>query len=125
VTAGPIAIVGMACRFPGGITTPEALWDLLVAGRDALDEIPAARWEAYTLSRPGNAAAMRDTTRRGGFLADVAGFDAEFFQITPREAELIDPQQRLVLEATWEALEHAGIPPHTLAGTDSGVFMGV
>ena len=123
--AAPIAIVGMACRFPGGISTPEALWDLLVAGRDALDDIPDGRWEAYTLSRPGNAAAMRDTTRRGGFLTDVAGFDAEFFQITPREAELIDPQQRLVLEATWEALEHAGIPPHTLAGTDSGVFMGV
>lgn len=125
VTAEPIAIVGMACRFPGGISTPEALWDLLVAGRDALDEIPADRWQEYAQSRPGNAAAMRDTTRRGGFLTDVAGFDAEFFQITPREAELVDPQQRLVLEATWEALEHAGIPPHTLAGTDSGVFMGV
>lgn len=125
MTAEPIAVVGLACRFPGGISTPEALWDLLVAGRDALDDIPADRWEAYTLSRPDNAAAMRDTTRRGGFLADVAGFDAEFFQITPREAALIDPQQRLVLETTWEALEHAGIPPHTLAGTDGGVFMGV
>lgn len=125
VSAEPIAIVGMACRFPGGISTTDALWDLLVAGRDTLEEIPAERWEAYALSRPGHAAAMRDTTRRGGFLADVAGFDAEFFQITPREAELIDPQQRLVLEATWEALEHAGIPPHSLAGTDSGVFMGV
>jgi acyl transferase domain-containing protein/acyl carrier protein len=121
----PIAIVGMACRFPGDVSTPEALWDLLVAGRDALDDIPADRWEAYTLSRPANAAAMRDTTRRGGFLTDVAGFDAEFFQITPREAALIDPQQRLVLETTWEALEHAGIPPHTLAGTDGSVFMGV
>jgi acyl transferase domain-containing protein/acyl carrier protein len=117
VRADPIAIVGMACRFPGGISTPEALWELLAAGRDALDEIPAERWGAYRVPR--------DTTRRGGFLTDVAGFDAEFFQITPREAELIDPQQRLVLETTWEALEHAGIPPHTLAGTDGGVFMGV
>jgi 6-methylsalicylic acid synthase len=125
VSAEPIAIVGMACRFPGGISTTEALWDLLVAGRDALDDIPADRWEAAALSRPGNAAAMRDTTRRGGFLTDVAGFDAEFFQITPREAALIDPQQRLVLETTWEALEHAGIPPHALAGTDGSVFMGV
>jgi len=115
--AAPIAIVGMACRFPGGISTPAALWDFLIEGRDAIDEIPAERWAAY---RPS-----RDTTRRGGFLTDVAGFDAEFFQITPREAELVDPQQRLVLEATWEALEHAGIPPHTLAGTDGGVFMGV
>jgi len=115
--AAPIAIVGMACRFPGGISTPQALWDLLIDGRDALDEIPAQRWGAYRVPR--------DTTRRGGFLTDIAGFDAEFFQITPREAELIDPQQRLVLEATWEALEHAGIPPHALAGTDGGVFMGV
>ena len=125
MTAEPIAVVGMACRFPGDISTPEALWDLLTEGRDAIDDIPADRWETYTQSRPGNGAAMRDTTRRGGFLTDVAGFDAEFFQITPREAELIDPQQRLVLETSWEALEHAGIPPHTLAGTDAGVFMGV
>ena len=115
----------MACRFPGGLETPAQFWEFLLAGRDAISEIAADRWEPHTRARPGNAAALRGTTRRGGFLTDPAGFDADFFGITPREAELVDPQQRIVLEVTWEALEHAGVPPYALAGTNTGVFMGV
>ncbi|MBC6445973.1 type I polyketide synthase [Actinokineospora xionganensis] len=125
VTAEPIAIVGMGCRLPGGINSPSELWDMLSSGRDATSRIPADRWAAY--DQPGSAAAlaMRDTTRSGAFLDEPAAFDAAFFGVTPREAEIMDPQQRLVLEATWEALEHAGIPPHALAGSDTGVFVGV
>ncbi|MER5889402.1 beta-ketoacyl synthase N-terminal-like domain-containing protein [Streptomyces sp. NPDC001941] len=118
-TAEPIAVVGIGCRFPGGIDTPAAYWEFLVAGREAVGDIPEERWAAYP------PAALRGAPRRGAFLDDAAAFDAEFFGVTPREAELIDPQQRLALEAGWEALEDAGISPHALAGSDAGVFMGV
>ncbi|UOE18654.1 hypothetical protein NI17_017845 [Thermobifida halotolerans] len=94
----PIAIVGMGCRFPGGVDSPEELWKFLLDGADGIVEVPDGRWDSYLRSNPENAAAMRDVTRYGGFLPDAAGFDAAFFGITPREAELMDPQQRLLLE---------------------------
>ena len=121
----PIAIIGMACRFAGGIDSLESFWSLLDDGGDTVGELPADRWEWYASRSRENAAVLRDVTKRGAFLEDVQGFDADFFGITPREAALMDPQQRIVLELSWEALEHAGIPPHTLGGSDAGVFMGV
>ena len=120
-----LAIVGMACRFPGGAHTPEAYWDLLARGQDAVVEIPADRWEAAALYDPSVAAPGKMTTRWGGFLqADIAAFDPEFFNLTKREAERMDPQQRLLLEVTWEALQRAGQPPEALQGSNAGVFLG-
>jgi 6-methylsalicylic acid synthase len=121
----PIAIVGMSCRFAGGIDSPEKFWQLLRDGGDAIGEIPADRWEWYAAQSRENAAALREVTRHGAFLDDVKGFDADFFDVTPREAALMDPQQRMMLELSWEALEHAGIPPRSLGGSDTGVFFGV
>ncbi|MBM2620134.1 acyltransferase domain-containing protein [Actinoplanes sp. LDG1-06] len=121
----PIAIVGMACRFAGGIDSPEEFWDLLRSGRDVIGEVPPERWAWYAAQSPAYAAAVRDTPAAGAFLDDIAGFDAEFFDLTPREAAQMDPQQRIVLELAWQALEDAGLPPPDLAGTDTGVFMGV
>ncbi|SDW71737.1 6-methylsalicylic acid synthase [Amycolatopsis xylanica] len=123
--APPIAVIGMACRLPGGIDTPDDLWEFLMAGKDAIGEVPPERWAAYARRDQETANALRGVTRRGGFLADAAGFDADFFGITPREAELMDPQQRIMLELGWESLEHAGIDPHTLAGSDAAVYVGV
>ncbi|GAV38380.1 type I polyketide synthase [Streptomyces acidiscabies] len=120
----PIAVVGLSCRFPGDADSPDAFWDLLVQGRDGIGD-GAERWAPYAGTGPEHAAVVRETPTRGGFLADIAGFDAEFFGIAPREAELMDPQQRLLLELAWEALEHAGLPPLGLGGTDCGVFVGV
>ena len=120
-----IAIVGMGCRFPGGVSTPAEFWKSLVDGVDAISELPGDRWEHYESGAPENAAAVRKTTRLGGFVDDVDGFDAAFFGISPREAALMDPQQRMALEVSWEALEHAGIVPAALAGTDAGVYIGV
>ncbi|WP_438004487.1 type I polyketide synthase [Sorangium sp. So ce321] len=119
----PIAIIGMACRFPGA-ATPEAFWELLEQKRDAVTEVPAARWplEAPEL---GDGGAEQRAARWGAFVKDVDLFDARFFGITPREAKSMDPQQRLLLEVTWEALERAGQPPERLAGTRAGVFVGV
>src|SRR5262245_17519404 len=119
-----IAIIGMACRFPGGADSPETFWDLLAGGREGVGEIPAGRWDSYATS-PEYAAALRRVGKKGGFLSDVRGFDMEFFGISPREAELMDPQQRMTLEVAWEALEHAGVVHGGLAGTDTGVFIGV
>jgi 6-methylsalicylic acid synthase len=124
-TPEPIAIVGMACRFAGGVDSPEKFWRLLRDGADAIGEVPEERWAWYARQSGGHAAALRDVTKSGAFLDDIKGFDADFFDLTPREAALMDPQQRIVLELAWEALEHAGIPPRSLAGTDTGVFMGV
>ncbi|WP_322778141.1 SDR family NAD(P)-dependent oxidoreductase [Frankia sp. Cas4] len=120
-----IAIIGMGCRFAGGADTPQKFWRLLARGEDAISEVPPQRWASYAEASQENAAALRKTTRFGGFLDDIEGFDAEFFGIMPREAELMDPQQRILLEVAWEALEHAGIPPASLAGGDAGVFVGV
>jgi 6-methylsalicylic acid synthase len=121
----PIAIVGIGCRLAGSINDPAQFWTFLTEGRSHVRQVPEERWEPYLRRDPRNAAVLKETTRWGSFLDDLAGFDAEFFGVSPREAELMDPQQRLVLEVSWEALEHAGLPPRTLAGSDTAVLMGV
>jgi acyl transferase domain-containing protein/ubiquinone/menaquinone biosynthesis C-methylase UbiE/acyl carrier protein len=121
----PIAIIGMACRFPGESHDPETFWRFLREGRDAIREIPADRWDidAFFDSNPGTPGKMY--TRNGAFLDCVDRFDAQFFGIAPREAIGMDPQQRLLLEVTWEALERAGLPPDKLSGSRTGVFVGL
>ncbi|GGS84785.1 hypothetical protein GCM10010176_030630 [Nonomuraea spiralis] len=121
----PVAVVGIGCRLPGDVHSPDEFWDLLCAGRNTTRPLPAERWRRYENRSPEHAAALRDAVRHGSFLSDIEGFDAEFFGLSPREAELMDPQQRILMETAWEALEHAGLPPHELAGTDAGVFVGV
>ncbi len=121
----PVAVVGIGCRFPGGVVGPESFWRLLVNGEDAISEVPADRWDAEEFYDPDPLAPGRMTTKWGGFISDVAGFDADFFAISPREAEAMDPQQRLLLEVAWEALEHAGIAPDSLGDTRTGVMMGL
>ncbi len=120
-----MAVIGIGCRLPGDVRSPDEFWDLLRAGRNTTRPLPAERWRRYENRSPEYAAALRDAVRHGSFLSDIEGFDAEFFGLSPREAELMDPQQRIPMETAWEALEHAGLPPHELAGTDAGVFMGV
>lgn len=121
--AEPIAVVGIGCRLPGDVGGPDALWKLLESGGDAVGSLPAGRWP---LPRSEADAQVLDrTTRRGGFLGDIAGFDAAFFSISPGEAQRMDPQQRMLLEVGWEALEHAAIAPETLRGSRTGVFVGV
>ncbi|AXB43293.1 type I polyketide synthase [Amycolatopsis albispora] len=119
----PIAVVGLGCRFPGGVRGARAFWELLDEGRDGIRRVPDGRWDPYTTGDPEVAAAVEGAAGTGGFLEDVAGFDAAFFGISPREAVAMDPQQRLVLEVAWEALEHGGIPPRSLADSRAGVFM--
>src|SRR6266567_2959329 len=125
VSAESIAIIGMSCRFPGGANTPEAFWQLLKCGRDAISEVPAERWDIDAYYDPDPDAPGKMYTRFGGFLQDLSKFDAQFFGISPREAVRMDPQQRLLVEVAWEALEHAGQAVSTLAGSQTGTFIGM
>ncbi len=124
-TATPVAVIGMACRLPGGIDSPERLWGALLRGDDFVGEVPSERWDADKFYDPEPGVPGRSVTRWGAFLDDVGGFDCDFFGMTEREAIAIDPQHRLLLESSWDAIEHAGLDPSSLAQSQAGVFVGL
>lgn len=121
----PIAVVGMSCRFPGGANTPEAFWRILASGADTVREIPADRWAWQRFYHPDARVAGTHYVRHGSFLDQVADFDPEFFGISGREADALDPQHRLLLEVSWEALERAGMAPQQLRHSQTGVYVGI
>ncbi|MEV6559363.1 SDR family NAD(P)-dependent oxidoreductase [Nocardia sp. NPDC051756] len=121
----PLCVAGMACRFPGGANTPAQFWQNLLDGVDASAEVPAQRWDARSFYDPDPYAPGTAYTTRGAFVDDIAGFDAKFFGISPREALRLDPQQRMLLEVAWSALEDAGIPADRIRGSRTGVFVGM
>ncbi|MFH9419144.1 type I polyketide synthase [Streptomyces sp. NPDC017529] len=124
VSDEPLAIVGMSCRYPGGVTSPEELWNLVAAGTDAISVLPEDRGWVIEDRTDAEVAESGEPVRAGGFVYDATGFDAGFFGISPREAVSMDPQQRLLLEVAWEAMERAGIDPTSLRGSATGVFAG-
>ena len=121
----PVAVIGMACRLPGGINSPEQLWTALLAGDDLVTEVPVDRWDAEEFYDPERGVPGRTVSRWGAFLDDIAGFDAAFFGLDDTKATAIDPQHRLLMETSWEAIEQAGIDPASLAGTLTGVYFGI
>jgi acyl transferase domain-containing protein/acyl carrier protein len=121
----PLAIVGIGCRFPGGAHSPDAFWQMLCDKRDGIREVPPDRWLLKAFYDPDSAKPGRTYAREGGYLEDIDRFDAAFFGISPREAAAIDPQHRLLLECTWEALEDGGLVAERLSGSDTGVFIGI
>jgi len=125
VAATPVAVIGMACRLPGGVDSPQRLWEALLRAEDHVGEVPADRWDADVYYDPEPGVPGRSISRWGAFLDNVGGFDSDFFGMTEREATAIDPQHRLLLEASWDAFEHAGIDPGSMAGTATGVFVGL
>nr|MCW1957434.1 type I polyketide synthase [Mycobacterium sp.] len=120
----PIAVIGVGCRFPGGVSGPDAFWDFMSEGRSGVVQVPEGRWSSFEDGSAAQSSALAATTRWGGYLDDVGAFDPEFFDITTAEADKMDPQQRLLLEVTQEALDNAGIPADALAETRTGVFAG-
>ena len=118
-----IAIVGLSTRFPGDMNTPEETWQALLEGRDAITDLPEGRWTEF-LEEPRIAERVAKARTRGGYLSDIKGFDSEFFALSKMEADNLDPQQRMALELTWEALEHARIPASSLRGESVGVYIG-
>lgn len=124
-TAQPVAVIGIGCRFPGGVDSPESFWRLLTEGRDAVTEVPAGRWDVDEFSSADPSAPGRTNSRWGGFLDGIDQFDAAFFGIPQQEAARMDPQQRLLAEVAFEALENAGVPTGGLAGSATGVFVGI
>src|SRR5439155_6815310 len=123
--AEPIAVIGVGCRFPGGVDGPAQYWRLLCEGRDAVTEVPADRWPVEDFVDDDPTAPGKTTTRWGGFLDGIDRFDPHFFGISPREAARMDPQQRLLAEVAWSALEDAGLSAERVAGSPTGVFIGI
>jgi polyketide synthase 5 len=121
----PVTVIGMACRLPGGIDSSERLWEALLRGDDLITEIPRDRWDVDDHYDPEPGLQGRSVSKWGAFLDDVAGFDSEFFGIDEDEATALDPQHRLLLETSWEAVEHGGLSPESLSGSQTGVFVGL